>query len=32
VPGRWMASMGTPSSVTRVVAVTTGLVMLHPDS
>src|SRR5206468_11426366 len=26
--GRWMASIATPSSVTRVVAVTTGLVML----
>ena len=26
-PGWWMASIGTPSSVTRVVAVTTGLVI-----
>src|SRR5580704_16564747 len=26
-PGRWTASIGTPSSVTRVVAVITGLVM-----
>jgi hypothetical protein len=27
-----MASIGTPSFVTRVVVVTTGLVMLHLDS
>src|SRR5580700_6180077 len=27
-PGRWTASIGTPSSVTRVVALTTDLVML----
>src|ERR1017187_258853 len=26
-----MASIGTPSSVTRVVAVTTGLGIVHPD-
>src|SRR6516165_10111682 len=31
-PGRWMASIGTPSSVTRVVAWTTGLIIRHPDS
>src|SRR5262249_15592877 len=28
LPGRWMASIGTRSFVTRVDAITTGLVML----